>query len=94
MKHTPGPWIELSSDVAVNLPHRSALSNTALADWPSDEHFVAEIAYKNEANAQLIAAAPDLLEACEAAYQNLKPAYSSDHLVMRKLIGAIKKATE
>ena len=37
---------------------------------------------------------PDLLEACEAAYQNLKPAYSSDHLVMRKLNGAIKQATD
>ena len=43
-------------------------------------------------DARLIAAAPELLEACKMAFDNLKPAYSSDHLVIRTLRAAIAKA--
>lgn len=45
-----------------------------------------------DANARLIAAAPELLEACKAAEANLSPEYASDHLVMRLLRVAIAKA--
>ena len=43
-------------------------------------------------HAHLIAAAPDLLEACKLVYENLKPAYPSDHLCMKKLQQALAKA--
>lgn len=45
------------------------------------------------ANARLIAAAPELLKACETALANLAPLYSSEHLVIRRLRTAIAKAT-
>ena len=41
---------------------------------------------------QLMAAAPELLEACELALRNLAPAYSSSHLCIVKLVSAITKA--
>lgn len=48
---------------------------------------------EREANSRLIAAAPDLLDACQAAMDNLKPKYPDSHLVMQKLKQAIQKAT-
>jgi len=48
---------------------------------------------EDAANARLIAAAPELLEACKLAEENLAPLYSGDHLVLRTLRAAIQKAT-
>ena len=47
---------------------------------------------ENAANAKLIAAAPELLEACELVLRNLAPAYSSSHLCIVKLVSAIANA--
>jgi hypothetical protein len=52
-----------------------------------------------EANAHLIAAAPDLLEACKYAFENLKPQGNvkkdfSGHNAMATLLKAIRKATQ
>ena len=41
----------------------------------------------------MLAAAPELLEACRTAEANLAPAYSSDHIVLQRLRAAITKAT-
>ena len=66
MKHTPGPWEmrELkgyqSSDPVFLIEGNTTLHLMVVA-FP-DGHVVGE----NEANARLIAAAPDLLEACKA----------------------------
>ena len=66
MKHTPGPWHILSGGF---------ISNSVLSDWASDKHYVAQVKggnIYNHANAHLIAAAPDLLEACKIAANNLR----------------------
>ena len=43
-------------------------------------------------NAPVVVAAPELLEACRTALENLAPTYCSDHLVMKRLRAAIAKA--
>jgi hypothetical protein len=42
--------------------------------------------------AVVLAAAPELLEACETALANLAPIYPSNHIVMEQLRAAIAKA--
>jgi hypothetical protein len=55
---------------------------------------VASVGNRNtKANAKLIAASPELLEACKLAEANLSPIYPSEHLVMKSLRAAIHKAT-
>lgn len=71
IKHTPGPWrIEAISNEpipgAVERKQYNIWSSTACAIYP-DKTFIARVASglseRNKLNAQLIAAAPDLLEA-------------------------------
>ena len=82
-QHTLGPWKydELTAKIwdAEDMPVCIPTLNNGMAG--------------RDANARLIAAAPELLEACEAAYANLKPAYSSEHIVIRQLRAAIAAAT-
>jgi hypothetical protein len=86
MKHTPKPWFY---DFGYIRPRKafSNLENPAIA-----EVFDIGPDINGDENGPLIAAAPDMLEACEAAFNNLKPAYPKNHLVMVKLAAAIKKA--
>ena len=60
MSHTPGPW-EVSIDIAsagqrATIMHRTGV--VAITSFSTNTTLI-------EANARLIAAAPDLLEACE-----------------------------
>lgn len=55
-KHTPGPWY-VDSDGDVYVPARGLLATDFYMAQPT-----------NIADAYLIAAAPDLLEACKAAF--------------------------
>ena len=58
MKHTPGPWaIGLETDE--NDGHGQIIS-------PEGEHIASVSMYPIVANARLLAAAPELLEACKA----------------------------
>jgi hypothetical protein len=69
-KHTPGPWAVMASDEEWGTYQIGAFcvdvgSMQGTADWySSPEYFAARD--EDEANARLIAAAPDLLAACEA----------------------------
>ena len=84
-KHTPGPWQVQIVDGVVSVVHEGG--------------FVFDSAFEvdegpGEADAHLIAAAPDLLAACEVA---LKSAISflgdgETSPVRRKLLAAIRKA--
>ena len=73
-KHTPGPWearcIE-SQEWAIDAPNGDPTigysSWTALASVYGSNDFRREGEAVAEANARLIAAAPELLEACKAA---------------------------
>ena len=66
-EHTPGPWMtrrHVSGPLAdiYSIDHCDCLATTAFHGWTFEEM---------EANARLIAAAPDLLAACKAALAGL-----------------------
>jgi len=65
-KHTPGPWVWAERHHGLY----GAGPNNAVLDWFPYEgmHLIANA----EANARLIAAAPDLLKACQQALYALK----------------------
>jgi len=64
MKHTPGPW-------RVGKPSiRNGVQIFWDSDWPLGSHVICTIPERGKgktANARLIAAAPDLMEAAKAA---------------------------
>lgn len=79
-KHTPGPWhVGTQNDLLYVIDRRPATSN----DYPDHNADVAAIAKvycgnESEANARLIATAPELLEALRgmmAAYEELHARY-------------------
>lgn len=91
-KHTPGPWSvgELDENQFVNV-------------YAADGYSVAievqgEDLTEAEANAHLIAAAPELLEACETALGVLYPHFDDDRdrspeaFASNKILSAIAKA--
>lgn len=91
-KHTPGPW-------TLN----GRFIGTADCDWwhPGNEKVVAEIlkyggTRPHEANALLIAAAPELLEACKFVlkYHNMRLDKSDDSELPFQLADAVQKAIE
>jgi hypothetical protein len=76
MKHTPGPWVVHSP------PSKSSTDLQIFAKYTEKEHFnfpgssgrfLATVrqydVHTQEANARLISAAPDLLQACIKAYE-------------------------
>ncbi len=70
MKHTPGPWkierIPIESKGGSNTCWKIGPFHACIYDdWRPREIGISE--GENEANARLIAAAPELLEACNAA---------------------------
>lgn len=73
-KHTPGPWAWEAWGNDKSVKHTLAAPPSSRRDGPS-EHFPSlgarvlsiEDPIENPADVALIAAAPDLLEACEAA---------------------------
>lgn len=87
-KHTPGPWTAYKRPEPVGF-----------AEWEiyygTDTECVAEVVHE-EANARLIAAAPELLEALQAVIRN--DAENRDEFglsvnVCKQAIAAIAKAT-
>lgn len=87
--HTSGPW-----HVAESPNHHSPFITNATGKGTIANSVHGTTSAEQEANARLIAAAPELLEACETALENLAPLYSSEHLVMKRLRAAIAKATQ
>ena len=76
MTHTPGPWTidhqrigPPGEPVALLCDVDDSMTGTVI-DWPRGNDSATAMSIddaENEANARLIAAAPDLLEACEVA---------------------------
>lgn len=90
--HTPGPWKKArnSSFWEVVTPFQDQLIDEANEFSPSVAYAWGSTEEEAEANASLIAAAPDLLEACQAAdWNNL----DLPEFVREKLSAAISKAT-
>ena len=68
-QHTPGPW-EMSKGPPAGVPGRSLTSSPGWTVYAPDKlnpdgHLVVACYTYSEANARLIAAAPDLLAACK-----------------------------
>ena len=81
-KGTPGPWEQLET-------MHGFLIYTSIVD---ELALVADDLFESEANAKLIAAAPELLEACQIVQEwNGKIMIKED---FNKVLEAIKKATE
>ncbi len=85
-KHTPGPW-KLSANQFV----KGSI-------YGSDSYLIASVSIgqsEYEANAKLIAAAPELLAACEMALPYLElPSNEITRADFEQIKAAIKKATE
>lgn len=93
-QHTPGPWTNTPMQDTI-WANDGDIKIATIADLPWVENPVTgrlqSQADVEEANACLIAAAPELLEACKVALANLAPLYSSEHLVIKSLKNAITK---
>lgn len=92
MKHTPGPWKAIE--------HKSVNLNDYIqilaGSWDiAHNKFSARNWEEEQANARLIAAAPDLLEACQAALNDLYRQMDSQMTeeTEQKVKNAIAKAT-
>ena len=90
-KHTPAPW-----------HHSPELSRTGCElVYAGDKHLVANVGSfgrsdeTNRANAWLVAAAPELLEACETALHELRIrcGYKGQEAAYVELSAALAKAT-
>lgn len=89
-KHTPGPW---AVEIALLVAHR-------LPDGTAQRVCECTMGKEAEANARLIAAAPDLLDACREAAgvfhslvsEEVWYASSQPAELLRKLEAAVKKA--
>lgn len=92
-KHTPGPW-DIGKDAIGDLTIYKYASQTHIAKVIINPHGNEDV---GRANAQLIASAPELLEACRLAvvdyeYQNEGYAPRPDTPVIKALKQAISKA--
>ena len=103
-KHTPGPWsVQTGSVIAGFRPDDSGLP-LMVAQLVVPIHYSGELGRQADVNvmhenARLIAAAPDLLEACTQAIGRLKTLYDADEAtnkdieVLSTLMQAVAKVT-
>ena len=97
MKHTPGPWIAVGTYVETSDASKAGICQCSTS-WMRQDHFGRSI--KEEcANARLIAAAPELLDAlvdllplAEFGAAEQSPPYADDSL-LEAARAAIAKAT-
>jgi len=85
-KHTPGPWNYRYGGMSV---YPEANADVDIARVYQYRPMSAE---ENEANARLIAAAPELLEALEEFVHHVEFQWHPDVATLKQAIAAIKKA--
>ena len=94
-KHTPGPWYALRGQRNISIRYKTGDRLLPMVNVASVRgQFPTDCPYgSSEANVRLIAAAPELLEACQllvADYEDTNPAIGEDWY--RKAKAAIAKA--
>lgn len=97
MEHTPGPWdVQNKGTLGTRSARHEVVAGINKDGRKNLPKIVKmpDLTARSYANARLISAAPELLEACKLVYRNLKPIYSDEHLCMKLLRSAIKKAEE
>lgn len=92
-KHTAGPWKISTGRIKKNLEWININDNTGacLADLPTDSHGIDPD--ESLANAKLIAASPELLEAAKEMCDAMGEGIQKEHDAYNKLMLAINKAT-
>lgn len=99
-KYTPGPWITEKSGSAIwigpNFHRTDGKVELIVTHINIDPEYKKGVLAKNEANAKLIAAAPELLEALEEMIDEVGVKFLTDRQksAFNKGIAAVKKATE
>ena len=90
-KHTPGPWETFADLVWAPNAKANIAAASELRDTSHVSYTRPEIGSPNNAeiraNARLIAAAPELLEACEQLHDALADILQCDSLYLRELRG-------
>ena len=79
MEHTPRPWKRVS----------------VKGGWDgvgSDQGLICKLSLNNPANAQLISAAPDLLEACKEVYKDQTTGYEERYYLSEEVLRNVKEA--
>lgn len=90
-KHTPGPWVVERNVMAQGVCHLAVVARHAGQDWmPCSITPMDSMRPIDEANAQLISAAPDLL----AALEGILRITDRRHFVWDAAHAAIDKATK
>ena len=86
-KHTPGPWLRIGTDVGNENWPIATMSIMSLVNMKKEER---------EANARLIAAAPELLSALQGLLKGIfdGPDEANAAMLVAKACDAINKATE
>lgn len=97
-KHTPGPWtLEKIDDAEKTLVYYRVNSGKNTIGFAGVYHNRKLTDEEFTGNAKLIAAAPELLDACIEMYELLERAHKGSMLgkgIRKQALEAIKKATE
>ncbi len=91
-RHSPGPWITQVDEAPFTVEAAIATDPAICELLPRDAEIFTE---EDEANARLIAAAPDLLAACQRTVRLLEPREGVEALVastLQQVRAAIAKA--
>lgn len=96
-KHTPGPWIGAGPSFGDPLPRYTTEIVTEYEGEDEEVRSICELPFahhddENEANARLIAAAPELLEALKEAINLIETLSPIEGQTVRKARAAIAKA--
>lgn len=94
IKHTPGEW-RIDNNGSILGPSNGTSSPIIciMSAWFRDHRNQGHVSQdKQEANARLIAAAPDLLEACKAMLEGVANWYPSAMPLKIQIQEAVKKA--
>ena len=89
-KHTPGPWLYDDESEVISTDARLEGSKAEIAEVVTS--YYGPFAAEQQANARLIAAAPDLLEALREADKCMSGLYDGSE-VQARIRAAIAKAT-
>lgn len=92
-KHTPGPWIIMGDGLFKNPGIDSVPDSLSIIEvGHKHKGIIGRTPEETSANAHLIAAAPELLEACETLMHELAVEGGSGHWALEKAELAIAKA--
>lgn len=94
-KHTPGPWTDKGGSTGAVWAGREFIASVypnAQEDWDGFSRYDRQD--ETEANARLVAASPELLDACETAMRLIRAAGLEDRIGTHEIRAAIAKATQ